>query len=192
MDCFATSQETARKKIDSIIAGLQTSLKKTDVGVKKFNIKAGFVWKLFKAGKQLSELTDLNTQIKIKFQELKDWFVVSIKTEISEETLATMEKRMEKAMERAMKFPLEQAVNNGLHGTETETERAQGMKDSEGLIVDAGVPKDHMKDELDKIKEILERVEEKVDRLLDDSVFMLVIVRLPVSTRHYANLCRLV
>ena len=169
-------------KINTIIEGLQTSLKSTEGGVKKFNIQTGFVWKLFKAGKQLSDLTDLNEQIKLKFQELKDWFVVSIETEISKADLATIEKMMETALNRTMQFPLAEAVNGGLNGTKTEDERARAMQENEGILVNAGVPADHMKEEFALIKEILERVEGKLDTLLDSSVFMLVIVRLPVRT----------
>ena len=182
---ITTSQESARKKINKIIEGLQASLESTEQGVQKFKIQSGFVWKLFKAGKQLSELTDLNVQIKAKFQELKDWFVVSIETEISKADFATMEKMMETALKRATQFPLEIAVNDGLNRANTDTEegQAQAMKASAGSIVEAGVPADHMTKELGLIKDILERVEGKVDKLLDNSVFMLVIVRLPVRTR---------
>ena len=181
---ITTSQESSREKINKIIEGLQTSLESTEQGVQKFSIQKGFVWKLFKAGKQLSELTDLNVEIKAKFQELKDWFVVSIETELSDVDLDKMKAMMETALKRVTQFPLEKAVNHGLNGANTDTEegQAQAMKASAGSIVEAGVPADHMTKELGLIKDILERVEGKVDKLLDNSVFMLVIVRLPVRT----------
>lgn len=176
-------QESARSAIESKLKKLRTVLESTETKLGDYAIKdAGcFVWGLFKAGKQLTSLTKLGNDIKEMFQELKDWFIPNLESAINVDRMKEM---MEKAIEQAMaaKYPFEKAVNDGLNRANTDTEkgRAQAMEASAGSIVQAGVPADHMTKELGLIKDILERVEGKVDKLLDNSVFMLVIVRLPV------------
>ena len=55
------------------------------------------MWRMFKAGKQLSELSNLDKKIKKQFEELERWFVANVKSAIAD---ADMEKMSQKVADK--------------------------------------------------------------------------------------------
>ena len=177
--------------------------------MENFKVSKGFVWKMFKAGKQLSELSDLDKEIKQKFEELERWFVANVKSAIADADMEKMSQKVADKMAEQMAtimrqvtqerdFPLEATVNSSLKEAEAENppgaplsnaQQAKAMDASKELIKEAtGLSADEMRQEFGEIKEILaqmaktvDHIDESVDKLTSTAVFMLVVVRLPVS-----------
>lgn len=156
-------QQQDRGNINGIIEGLHASLKRIKSGIIKFKVKEGFLWKLFKTGKRLSELSDLSEQLTIKIKEIKVWFKESLSKTSAGKDTDTVVAAMHNLTVKSLVFPLEDAVNKGWAEAEasTEEEQANAMKVNEDLIVAAGVPEYHMEGELKFIKDILKRFEKK-------------------------------